>query len=86
MFEELFRRLGIEAVNSGVCGDAWLEQPAGADLVSLNPSTGEPLLRIFLSSCAPIQVLESLLCPIVLALADLDVDRQPLPFLPLPLE
>ena len=46
MFEQLFRRLGIEAVNSGVCGGAWLEKPAGAELVSLNPSTGEPIARV----------------------------------------
>ena len=46
MFEQLFARLGIEAVNSGVCAGAWLEQPTGAELVSLNPSTGEPIARV----------------------------------------
>jgi aldehyde dehydrogenase (NAD+) len=46
MFEQLLKRLGIEAVNSGVCGGAWLQQPAGAELVSLNPSTGKPIARV----------------------------------------
>ncbi len=46
MFEQLFKRLGIEAVNSGVCGRAWLEKPTGTELVSLNPSTGESLARV----------------------------------------
>jgi aldehyde dehydrogenase (NAD+) len=46
MFEQVLKRLGIEAVNSGVCGSEWLDQPNGAELVSLNPSTGEPIARV----------------------------------------
>ena len=46
MFEEVLKRLGVEAINSGVCTSSWVEQPKGAELVSVNPSTGEPIARV----------------------------------------
>jgi aldehyde dehydrogenase (NAD+) len=51
MFDRLLERLGIAAVNSGVCGDDWLA-PAGPELASLNPSTGEPIARVQTASRA----------------------------------
>ena len=40
------RELGIEAVNSGACGRAWVDRPGGEELVSINPSTGEPIAKV----------------------------------------
>ena len=46
MFEDVLSRLGIDDVNSGVyCGE-WIKEPAGGELVSINPATGKPLARI----------------------------------------
>lgn len=46
MFEDLLRRLGIEDVNSGVyCGE-WVQEPQGEEIVSSNPSNGEPIARV----------------------------------------
>ena len=46
MFEQVLKRLGIESVNSGVCGGEWLDRPNGPELVSSNPSTGESIARV----------------------------------------
>jgi aldehyde dehydrogenase (NAD+) len=47
MFEDVLNRLGIRDVNSGVCvGPDWLERPGGEELVSVNPSTGQPIARV----------------------------------------
>ncbi len=46
MFEQVLKRLGIETVNSGVCASEWLDQPGGAEIASLNPTTGEPIARV----------------------------------------
>ena len=59
MFEPLLERLGLEAVNSGVCGGQWLAKPGGVDLESLNPATGKPLARVRTATSADYeQVLE----------------------------
>src|SRR3990172_4829914 len=44
----LLDKLGIEEVNSGASTgpDAWLADPSGKELVSLDPTTGEPIARI----------------------------------------
>ncbi|HUG94151.1 MAG TPA: aldehyde dehydrogenase family protein, partial [Planctomycetaceae bacterium] len=46
MFEDVLNRLGLAAVNSGVCAGRWITQPGGGELVSLNPATGESLARV----------------------------------------
>src|SRR5271166_2973440 len=46
MTEDLFRRLGLAEVNSGVCAASWIEDPGGRELASINPATGEPLGRV----------------------------------------
>src|SRR5450759_1377515 len=43
---DLLERLHIEAVNSGACHGDWIAEPAGAELISFTPATGEPLARV----------------------------------------
>ncbi|MCH7728439.1 MAG: aldehyde dehydrogenase family protein, partial [Planctomycetes bacterium] len=50
MFENVLNRLGIHEVNSGVCADEWIAKPSGAEIVSLNPSNGEPIARVMTAS------------------------------------
>src|SRR4051812_20718551 len=50
MMRDLFQRLGLGEVNSGVCHEDWLSQPAGEELASINPSTGEVLARVVAGS------------------------------------
>ncbi len=33
-------------MNSGACGRAWIEQPQGEEIVSVNPSTGAPIATV----------------------------------------
>ena len=44
----LLEKLAIQEVNPGACTgpDGWLTSPQGKELVSYNPTTGEPLARI----------------------------------------
>ena len=44
----LLDKLGIAPVNPGACigADRWLQEPGGKELVSYNPTTGEPIARI----------------------------------------
>jgi aldehyde dehydrogenase (NAD+) len=42
----LLSRLGIEGTNSGGKGVTWLANPAGEEIVSTNPATGEVLARV----------------------------------------
>jgi aldehyde dehydrogenase (NAD+) len=46
MVDDLLRRLGLGAVNSGACGASWVERPGGAEVVSVNPATGAALARV----------------------------------------
>lgn len=46
MFEDVLGRLGIEAVNSGVCAAGWVREPDGAEIESVNPATGELLAKV----------------------------------------
>ncbi|MFQ5738195.1 MAG: aldehyde dehydrogenase family protein [Acidobacteriota bacterium] len=43
--QSVLKKLNLEEVNPGACtgADAWIEDPAGTELVSYNPATGEPL-------------------------------------------
>ncbi len=43
---DLLEQLHIEPLNSGVCWGDWIANPSGAELVSINPSNGEPLARV----------------------------------------
>ncbi len=38
--------LEIQPVNSGACGAAWIDNPSGGELASLNPSTGAVIARV----------------------------------------
>ncbi|MBI3176305.1 MAG: aldehyde dehydrogenase family protein [Chloroflexi bacterium] len=46
--KSLLEKLNIQPVNAGACigPDSWLTDPAGKELVSYNPTTGEALARI----------------------------------------
>ncbi|MBS3817947.1 aldehyde dehydrogenase family protein [bacterium] len=46
--KELLEKLGIKEVNPGVCAgpDDWLEDSQGKELISTNPTTGEPLAKV----------------------------------------
>ena len=46
--KSLLDKLGIEEVNKGASTgpDAWLAEPSGKELLSLNPTTGEPIAKI----------------------------------------
>jgi aldehyde dehydrogenase (NAD+) len=52
--KSLLDKLGIQEVNPGACTgpDSWISDPAGKELVSHNPTTGEPLARIAQASPA----------------------------------
>ena len=49
---DLLERLHIEAVNSGACHGDWIADPAGSELVSICPATGEPLARVRMAGLA----------------------------------
>jgi aldehyde dehydrogenase (NAD+) len=49
---EIFERLEIEPVNSGACYGAWIPSPAGDELASVNPATGETLARVRMAGVA----------------------------------
>ncbi len=44
--DELLDRLSIRPVNSGACWGEWIENPAGGELSSVNPTTGEEIARV----------------------------------------
>jgi aldehyde dehydrogenase (NAD+) len=44
--DRVLERLGLEAENSGACGAAWITDPSGGELTSINPATGEPIARV----------------------------------------
>lgn len=48
--KELLEGLGIGSTNSGVCWGDWVEEPSGGELVSANPTTGEPLATVLQAS------------------------------------
>ena len=43
---EILERLEIEETNSGACWGDWIEDPAGGELVSVNPSDGSAIARV----------------------------------------
>ena len=50
MFDDVLSRLGLRAVNSGVCGASWIERPGGSEIVSINPATAAPIARVLSGS------------------------------------
>jgi hypothetical protein len=46
MLQDVLTRLGLQQVNSGVYSGEWIARPAGEELVSYNPATGEPIARV----------------------------------------
>jgi aldehyde dehydrogenase (NAD+) len=46
--KDLLARLDIKPVNPGACigPDGWIEDPLGEELVSFNPTTGEPIANV----------------------------------------
>ncbi|HLF02627.1 MAG TPA: aldehyde dehydrogenase family protein, partial [Anaerolineales bacterium] len=44
----LLDKLGLNEVNPGACAgpDEWIADPNGAELISLNPATGEPIAKV----------------------------------------
>ncbi|MCC7142514.1 MAG: aldehyde dehydrogenase family protein [Candidatus Eisenbacteria bacterium] len=42
----VLKELGIHEVNSGVYAEDWIAAPGGGELVSVNPTTGQPLARV----------------------------------------
>jgi aldehyde dehydrogenase (NAD+) len=44
--ESCLGELGLAEVNSGVFADGWIERPTGGELVSINPTTGEPIATV----------------------------------------
>jgi aldehyde dehydrogenase (NAD+) len=48
--KEILEQLGIAEVNSGVFADAWVAEPSGGEIVSVNPATGEPIARVLAAS------------------------------------
>ena len=50
----ILKKLNIHEINPGACSgpDGWISDPAGKELVSYNPTTGEPLARVVQASAA----------------------------------
>lgn len=46
--KDILQKLGIEAVNAGVCTgvDGWIRDANGTELVSINPTTNEPIATV----------------------------------------
>jgi len=45
----VLKRLEIEPVNSGACGDGWISSPSGGELVSTNPADGSVIARVLMA-------------------------------------
>ncbi len=50
--QTILAKLGIGETSSGACGAAWIDNPGGGELVSINPSTGQPLARVAMASAS----------------------------------
>jgi aldehyde dehydrogenase (NAD+) len=50
----LLEKLQIGAVNAGICSgvDGWVTDPKGAELVSFNPTTCEPIAKVIMGTAA----------------------------------
>lgn len=43
---DFLKKLGIEAVNSGVCTGEWVKRPGGRELASISPVDGKPIASV----------------------------------------
>ena len=52
--KSLLEKLNITEVNSGASSgvDDWIENPSGKKLVSINPTTNEPIARVLQADAA----------------------------------
>ena len=50
--DPVLERLGIEPMNSGAFGRAWISSPGGAILASINPADGQELASVRMASAA----------------------------------
>ena len=52
--KDILQKLGIEAVNAGVCTgiDGWISDENGKELVSINPTTNEPIASVMMGTAA----------------------------------
>lgn len=46
MLDDALRRLGMVETHSGVCSKEWVARPTGAEVVVINPATGQPIARV----------------------------------------
>jgi aldehyde dehydrogenase (NAD+) len=46
VMEDFLKELGIQKVNSGAFAGAWIEEPGGKELISINPTTKKEIARI----------------------------------------
>ena len=70
--QRILDELGLEASNSGACSGAWITPAAGRELVSVNPTTGEPIASV-------VQADEAAYEQVVQAAADAFVDWRMVP-------
>ncbi|HEV3120598.1 MAG TPA: aldehyde dehydrogenase family protein [Isosphaeraceae bacterium] len=52
MYDDVLSRLGLHDVQSGACGNGWIEPCGGEEITSTNPSTGDPIARVRMASVA----------------------------------
>ncbi len=50
--KSILQKLNIEPVNAGACTgpEAWIQDPQGEELVSYNPTTGEPIASVIMAT------------------------------------
>jgi aldehyde dehydrogenase (NAD+) len=46
---DILAELELGSVNSGACGDGWIEHPSGGELASINPADGSVIARVRLA-------------------------------------
>ncbi|MGA2271412.1 MAG: aldehyde dehydrogenase family protein [Bryobacteraceae bacterium] len=49
---ELLEKLHIEPLNSGACHGDWIASPAGGEMESISPASGEPLAKVRMAGLA----------------------------------
>ncbi|MBI4668167.1 MAG: aldehyde dehydrogenase family protein [Elusimicrobia bacterium] len=48
--KDFLKTLGIESVNSGACGNDWIKNPSGGELISYSPSDGSAIATVKMAS------------------------------------
>ena len=57
MSSDLLQSLGVEAKNAGACTGAWIKT-GGGELVSANPTNGEPIASVTQGTSVPAKAME----------------------------